>query len=448
MKEAHVAIEVRRKSEELQRLQKELQRGQLLVQSRQDNKALVKLTALYSEAENCNVSQVQANCLVQIARVHSQIGQKDAALDELNRACALHCASKKDLKGEQKALGDLAALLISTQRSEQAIAVLQQKVELATDEKERIELVTRITQMRAVVQSVNVVVPASQFINSVGGNRTEGELQLQRAELDAKRERELMQLCFKDIPFPDVLRRAEQAQQTLDQLIPLLRTQAEGEDQLGKILKSGIQQTNAAASFFGVGSSSSGEKAKFSEPGTLGRALDSLRQDIQLHSDESRSLAGRMQDRIVTPLTQHKDRLKKATKRLSSLANQYDMKLKKSNQAVEQAKMSYQKLCDNVEKTRRQLEAIDINAKDGLKKQSLLSEKLSKLVVHREDARDRVKKSTEEKEISEYDSTYHQHQQQRQQRYKIEIPLTINERMSSAPASNSIPVQFSPLSTQ
>ena len=398
--EANDAIERRRKADELQRLQHELQRAKLLVQSRQNNKALLKLAAVYSEAETCQVEQIQANCLVQTARVHTRMGQKEAALEELNRACALHRSSNKDVKGEHTALGDLAALLIATQRPEQAIAILQQKVELSVNEQERVELVTRITQMRADVNSVNVVVPASQFINSVGGNRTEGELQLQRAELDAKKERELMQLCFKDIPFLDVLQRAEQAQQTLDQLIPLLRTHAEGEDQLGKILNSGLQQTNAAASFFGVGGS--GVKAKFQEPGTLGQALNTLRQDTLEHSQEARVLASRMQDLVVSPLTKHKQNLKQATKRLSTQALRSQAVVKKAKNAVEHATQTHQKIFEQVEKTRKLLEGVDITTKDGSKKQNQLSSKLNKLVVQREDAREAVRKCIEMKEIADH----------------------------------------------
>ena len=401
LSEAHEAIETQRKADELKQLQQQLYRAKLLVQSRQDNKALLKLTQVYAEAEQCTIVQIQANCLVQLARVHFRIGQKEAALDELNRACALHRACKEDPKGEHTALGDLAALLISTQRSEQAIAVLQQKVELTTNEQERIELITRITQMRADVNAVEVVVPAaSQFINSMGGNRSEGELQLQRAELDAKRERELMQLCFKDIPFHGVLQRAEQAQQTLDQLIPLLRTTAEGEDQYGKILLSGLLQTNVAANFFGVGNNGT-EKAKFKEPGTLGKALNTIRHDVHVSSEEARQLAGQMQDSIIHPLTKHKEHLKAATKRLNVLALRSSTALKKATYTVDQAKSVHSKLYDSVEKTRKQLEAVDPKSKDFTKKQITLSNKLNKLVVQREEAKDKIRQAIDQKEMQE-----------------------------------------------
>jgi len=92
LSEAHEAIETQRKADELKQLQQQLYRAKLLVQSRQDNKALLKLTQVYAEAEQCTIVQIQANCLVQLARVHFRIGQKEAALDELNRACALHRA--------------------------------------------------------------------------------------------------------------------------------------------------------------------------------------------------------------------------------------------------------------------------------------------------------------------------------------------------------------------
>jgi tetratricopeptide (TPR) repeat protein len=395
LNQSMAAIEVKRKAEELKMLQQKLDLAKLLV-NRQDDGALLKLAEVYSEAERCKVVQVQANCLVQMARVHYRIGQKDISLEELNRACALHRACKHDINGEHTALGDLAALLISTQRPEQAIAVLQQKVELTTNEQERIELVTRITQMRADANSVNVAVP-SQFINSVGGNRSEVELQLQRAELDAKKERELMQLCFKDIPFDDVLKRAEQAQQTLDQLIPLLRTHAEAEDQYGKVLSSGLLQTNVAANFFG--GSGLSEKAKFKEPGTLGKALTTIRQDYKISSEQSRALASKMQDVVIDPLTKHKEQLKAATKRLNTLALRSSAALKKAFHTVDQAKTAHKKLNDSEERTRKQLEAVDPNSKDGPKKQINLSKKLSKLVVQREEAKDKIRHVEVQKEM-------------------------------------------------
>ena len=403
--EGTTAIEKRRKDDEFIRLLNELRRATLLVQSRQNNEALLKLAVVYSEAERCNVKHIQANSLVQIARVHTRMGRVETALDELNRACALHRLNNTknnsiDIQGEHTALGDLASLLIRTSRTDQALAVLSQKVELSTNETERIELVTRITQMRADLNSVGVVVPVSQFINSVGGNRSEGELQLQRAELDAKRERELMQLCFKDIPFPDVLTRADQAQQTLNQLIPLLRTHAESEDQLGKILLSSLKETNAAASFFGV--SSSNTKAKFKEPGTLGKALDTIRNDIQLHSNEARALASKMQELVVSPLTRHKEQMKQATKRLSLLAIQSNIQKNKAHNALKNAKSSYQKLFESVEKTRKQLESVDVKQKDGLKKQTMLSNRLNKLVVQKADAREQVSRSIDNKEVADY----------------------------------------------
>jgi tetratricopeptide (TPR) repeat protein len=356
--EADTQIALAKHRGDLAAVRDKLSRGVSLAASRHNAEALLCLAVAHADAETSGFTELQARALTHIANVHARQGQKETALEELNRAAALH-RSGEDRAGEQDTLGELAALLIATQQPKQAIAVLEQKIALTKDAGVRARLVTRITSMRARLSresegssGVQLVLPAAaSFIESVGNTfRTDLEMKLQRAELDAKRERELMQLCFKDIPFADVTARADQACQTLDQLIPLLRTVAEGEDQCGKVLRAGIQ-SGIAQSFFGGGTT----KADFREPGTAGRALVRLRDSVRTAAEDRRRLAGQMQDDVVIPLSEHKTSLQTAVKRLVQRASKARATLQKAAKRVEVAEQQQAKMQESVAKLRAQL---------------------------------------------------------------------------------------------
>ena len=356
--EAKNQIALSKRRQDLTAVRAKLDRGVALAAARHNGDALMSLAVAHADAETLGFVEMQARALTHIANVHARQGQKETALDELNRAAALH-RSGNDRAGEQETLGELAALLIATQQPKQAIAVLEQKIALTQDDSVRTRLITRITSMRATLSresegssGAQLVLPtAASFIESIGKtSRTDLEMKLQRAELDAKRERELMQLCFKDIPFDDVTGRADQACQTLDQLIPLLRTVAEGEDQCGKVLQAGIQ-SSIAQSFFGGGST----KADFREPGTAGRALVRLRDSVRAAAADRKRLAGQMQDEVVEPLSEHKASLQTAVKRLVQRASKARATLLKATKHVDTAEQQQAKMRESVAKLRAQL---------------------------------------------------------------------------------------------
>ena len=171
-------------------------------------------------------------------------------------------------------LDELTTYYVSLDKTKDAIDVLERKVRCFevksdADRAELEEVIQRLSVMRAKVHHVNDLHSLTQSPHSPGGKKrpvSMAEDRLRKAEMSAARQRELMQLSFREIPLELIEKRMACAESSMAQLSPFVKSYGQAEGACAKLLR----ESMAKSVFYG-------EKAVFKEQGTLQGALESLK---------------------------------------------------------------------------------------------------------------------------------------------------------------------------
>ena len=227
-------------------------------------------------------------------------------IKEINLAINIFEKNHKNNEDERirlkDALDELSAFYIINEENKKAIKVLERKarcfdVNNEAELSEMEEVINRINKMRADIHAVQLGAPG---IISTELNPSEklpisvAEERLRRAELSAKRHREMMQLTFKDIPIQQIEKRIVNAETSMGQLSPFIKTTSQAELTCSKHLKESMGKSTF--SWAGV------EKASFNESGTLQVALESLKRHMTGTSNLKKRFAEETIHHVVQPL--------------------------------------------------------------------------------------------------------------------------------------------------
>jgi tetratricopeptide (TPR) repeat protein len=228
------------------------------------------------------------------------------------------------------AFDDLTAFYILNDKNKEAIKILEKKVRCfnvknIAERDEMEEVINRINKMRADMHAVQLGAPGviSPELNpSEKSPISVAEERLRRAELSAKRHREMMQLTFKDIPIQQIEKRIVNAESSMGQLSPFIKANSQAELSCSKAIRESMGKSTFA--WAGV------EKASFNETGTLRVALESFKG----HMARTSNLKKRFGEEIIHDVVQP---LETSTKGVSSFLKSQVGQRKKQEHVVNAA---------------------------------------------------------------------------------------------------------------
>ena len=199
-------------------------------------------------------------------------------------------------------LDELAAFYIRHEQNKEAVKVLERKARcfdarVPAERSEMEEVINRINKMRADLHAVKLGEPG---VLSTALNPSEklpisiAEERLRRAELSARQHREMMQLTFKDIPIPQIEKRVLNAEASMGQLSPFVKSSGQAELSCAKAIKDSMSKNT----FSWTGA----EKASFRETGTLQVALEALKGHMMRTSNLKKRFAEEVMTDVVRPI--------------------------------------------------------------------------------------------------------------------------------------------------
>ncbi len=225
-------------------------------------------------------------------------------ITEINAAIAIFEKGRGETERLKlmEAFDELTAFYILNDKNKEAIKILEKKarcfnVKNIAERDEMEEVINRINKMRADVHAVQLGAPG---VISTELNPSEklpisvAEERLRRAELSAKRHREMMQLTFKDIPIQQIEKRLISAESSMGQLSPFIKASSQAELSCSKSIRESMGKSTFA--WAGV------EKASFNETGTLRVALESLKGHMARVSNLKKRFGEEVIHDVVQPL--------------------------------------------------------------------------------------------------------------------------------------------------
>jgi|EP00945_MAST-04E_sp_MAST-4E-sp1_P008441 tetratricopeptide (TPR) repeat protein len=281
-------------------------------------------------------------------------------------------------------LDELTTYYVSIDRTKEAIGVLERKVRcFDNSEQDRIameEVINRLSIMRAKVHkvqdlSLSSAMPMSNSGRAAGGgfslsnlggggkggasrelrSVSKSEDRLRQAEMSATRQRELMQLSFRDVSMDRIERRVSMAESSMAQLSPFLKAFAHAESSSAKILR----ESMGKSTFWG-------EKASFKEIGTLQHALSQFKYHASTMANMKERYGNDVVAKVVNPIETQTRGLQGFFKAQENGRKRRDSVTSHSIDRIKDVKLKMINIESTAEKLRRQVEALSERERESV----------------------------------------------------------------------------------